>query len=252
MIRRFKDIQVNVRDAWEKLLTWMRIRKGSRFESYAEIDDDSGLISSEYESRGDAQSVIVKKADKSAQLDRLQEGFNQLVAQLEHINQNLTDNLTQQKDLVAKMAQMPRMMEHFPLAIENQQRTIELLNEQFKATSEKTAEFMDVLKKLPEESMRQTDTLISINRQLSVAADTDIIMNENFNKFNLTLEKLNQATMSQTDSVVQMSKTFEASDRYLKHLVAKQNKRFMWVFFVAVGVCVAAILSLITIIVFIK
>jgi len=49
-----------------------------------------------------------------------------------------------------------------------------------------------------------------------------------------------------------MSQTFEASDRYLKYLIAKQSKRFMWVFFTAVGVCVFAILALITIIVFIK
>jgi phage-related minor tail protein len=140
------------------------------------------------------------------------------------------------------------MMENFPAAIDNQRQTMELLSEQFKTSCAKTQEFVDLMKKMPEESMRQTDTLISINRQLGVSADTDIVLNENFVKFNATLEKLSQATESQTESVVQMSKTFAASDRYLKYLVDKQNKRFMLVFFVATGVCVLSIIALVTVI----
>ena len=49
-----------------------------------------------------------------------------------------------------------------------------------------------------------------------------------------------------------MSKTFAASDRYLKYLVAKQNKRFTLIFLIAVGVCVFAIISLLTIVAFLK
>jgi hypothetical protein len=41
-----------------------------------------------------------------------------------------------------------------------------------------------------------------------------------------------------------MSKTFAASDRYLKYIMSKQSKRFTWVFSIAIGVCVFAIIAL--------
>ena len=68
---------------------------------------------------------------------------------------------------------------------------------------------------------------------------------ENFNKFNDTLAKLDTDTVSQTDGIMQMSKTFAASDRYLKYIISRQNRRFMWVFMTALGVCVFAIIALV-------
>ena len=66
------------------------------------------------------------------------------------------------------------------------------------------------------------------------------------------MDKLNQWTVSQTDSIVQMSRTFATSDRYLKYILSKQNRRFMWVFIAAIGVCVMAILILTGIVIFLK
>jgi len=49
-----------------------------------------------------------------------------------------------------------------------------------------------------------------------------------------------------------MSKTFAASDRYLKYIISRQNKRFMWIFIAAISVCVTAILILAGIVVYLK
>jgi lipopolysaccharide/colanic/teichoic acid biosynthesis glycosyltransferase len=43
---------------------------------------------------------------------------------------------------------------------------------------------------------------------------------------------------------MQMSKTFAASDRHLKFVMSRQNKRFLWVFSIAMGICVFAIIVL--------
>jgi lipopolysaccharide/colanic/teichoic acid biosynthesis glycosyltransferase len=77
-------------------------------------------------------------------------------------------------------------------------------------------------------------------------------MAESFNKFKMTLDKMDESTISQTDGIIQMSKTFAASDRYLKYIMSKHNKRFMWIFIAAVSVCVACILILTGIIIFLK
>ena len=53
-------------------------------------------------------------------------------------------------------------------------------------------------------------------------------MAEGFNKFRMTLDRLNQNTVSNTEGILQMSRTFAASDRYLKYVVTKLNKRYAW------------------------
>jgi hypothetical protein len=87
---------------------------------------------------------------------------------------------------------------------------------------------------------------------LAAAADTDVQMAEGLNKFNETLEKMNRSTAGQTDSIMQMSKTFATSDRYLKYLVSKQNRRVAWLFVTAIGVCVLVVLILVGVIIYLK
>jgi chromosome segregation ATPase len=255
-----RDFQMSIQDIWERLLRRLRL-KPSSLDIFGEVDE-LGLLRNDLDAdRQDEQSassdtgtqVLVRKAaDKTQSLERLQEGFNRLIGQLEGINENLAQQARQQQDLIDKMSQLPKVVESFPSAITNQQRMIEHLSEQMETAAAANRQFTEAVKKIPDEAMRQTDALHSINRQLSALGDTDMVMNENFAKFNGALERLNASSVSQTDSVVQMSKTFAASDRYLKYLVARQNKRFMWIFFTAMGVCVFAILALITIIVFMK
>jgi lipopolysaccharide/colanic/teichoic acid biosynthesis glycosyltransferase len=51
--------------------------------------------------------------------------------------------------------------------------------------------------------------------------------------------------MDQTEGISQMNKTFAASDRYLKYIISRQHKRFMWVFVTAMSVCLLAIAALV-------
>jgi chromosome segregation ATPase len=248
---------MNIQDIWERIVR--RLGFGQRrFDVFGDVDElgllrtDSKRDDSFDSSDSAEQSLMRKPTDKSQSMERLQEGFNRLIGQLEGINENLAQQAHQQQELIDKISLLPKVVESFPSAITNQQRMIEHLSEQMEVAAAANRQFIDAVKKIPDEAMRQTDALHSINRQLSSLSDTDIAMNENFVKFNGALEKLSSATAGQTDGIVQMSQTFEASDRYLKHLVAQQNKRFTWIFFTAMGVCVFAILALITIIVFIK
>jgi len=248
---------MNIQDMWQKLLRRLGVGQ-RRFDIFGDVDE-LGLLrtdSRQEESfdRPDSaeQSLMRKPIDKTQSLERLQEGFNRLIGQLEGINENLAQQAYQQKELIDNISQLPKVVESFPSAIANQQRMVEHLSEQMEAAAAANRQFIDAVKKIPDEAMRQTDALHSMNRQLSSLADMDMAMNENFAKFNGAIEKLNAATAGQTDGIIQMSHTFEASDRYLKHLISQQSKRFTWIFFTAMGVCVFVILALITVIVFIK
>jgi len=249
-----------LKDFWSRTNSWLRSHKLFGAADYQPQIDDDGLISRNADSaeptaddRGAQNSQVMVKTvqpmDKTQSLEKLQEGFNKLIEQLQGINEHLNHHVSQNEDLMTRIEQLPKLLESFPAVVENQKQLIEQLLEQLKATSAKEQQFVDVVGKIPAETAKQTDCLVDIDHQLAAAADADVQMTESFNKFNETLDKLNQSTVGQTDSIMQMSKTFSTSDRYLKYIISRQNKRFMWVFITAVGVCVLAILILTAIII---
>ena len=248
---------------------WLRGLKFGGKEDYQPQLDTEGLLSpqtdgqnqdtrepSEQNEQAEQNSqVLVKKvapADKSQSLEKLQAGFDNLIDQLKGINEHLNQQVTQHQDLMGRMDKMPQLLESFPSVVENQKHLTEQLIEHLKTTAAKDQQFIEAVEKIPTETAKQTDALSDINNQLAAAADTDVQMAEGFNKFNQSLEKLDESTLGQTDSILQMSKTFSTSDRYLKYLISRQNKRFMWIFMTAIGVCVVVILILAGIILYLR
>lgn len=242
---------------------WLKAHNMSaRTDSQPEVDDE-GLIAQSADSaeaaandsNAEGSQAIVKPAqpvDRSQSLEKLQEGFNTLIEKLQAINEHLSRQLSLNEDLMSRIEQLPQLLENFPAVVENQKQITEQLLEQLKANAAKDQQFVDAVEKIPAETAKQTDALVDIDHQLAAAADTDVQMAESFNKFNETLDKLNQSTVGQTDSILQMSKTFATSDRYLKYIISRQNKRFAWIFIGAVSVCVAVILVLTGIIIYLR
>jgi chromosome segregation ATPase len=255
-----------IKDLWAQTGKWLRAHKiFSNGNSRPEVDDD-GLISQDAESvkAADAQGSpsaqqgdnlvvqAVPQIDKSESIEKLQRGIGKLAEQLGDINEHLGRQVTQHEELIGRIEKLPNLLESFPSVVESQKQLTDQLIEQLKSAAAKNHQFLDAVEKIPNETAKQTDALVGIDHQLGAAADTDVQMTESFNKFNQTLDKLNQSTLSQTDSIMQMSRTFSTSDRYLKYIVSRQNKRFLWVFVISLSVCVVVILILAGIILYLK
>ena len=254
---------MTLKDLWAKTSGWLRTQKVLKFPGYQPQLNDQGLISEDSnqaeqaldEKNTESNQALVKTVqpkDKTQSLEKLQEGFNKLLEQLQGINEHLNQQVGQHDSLMSRIEQLPKFLESFPAMVKNQKQIAEQMLEQLKATAAKEQQFMDTVEKMPTETAKQTDALVDIDHQLAAAADADVQMVENFNKFNETLEKLNQSTASQTDGIMQMSKTFATSDRYLKYIISRQNKRFMWIFVTSVSVCVLVILILTGIIIYLR
>ena len=257
---------MTIKDIWAETGNWLRSHKLSRIGNSQPDIDDEGLISQDAESTGTAvddvgrtgqqsDKLIVKAVppmDKHESLEKLHKGFNKLVEQLQDINEHLNRQVTQHEDLMGRIEQLPKLLESFPSVVENQKQITEQLLEQLRAAAAKNQQFLDAVERIPNETAKQTDALVDIDHQLGAAADADVQMAESFNKFNQTIDKLDQSTLAQTDSIMQMSRTFATSDRYLKYIVSRQNKRFVWVFITALSVCVAVILILTGIIIYLR
>jgi len=251
---------MTLKDFFEKTGNWLRAHKPAGRSGYQPEVDGEGLISEESETAEEEQAekssqVVVKTVQpksKSESLEKLQAGFDKLIEQLKGINEHLNHQVGQTEDLMSRIEQLPKLLESFPAVVEGQKKLTEELIEQFKAASVKQEQFVDIIEKIPKETAKQTDALVEIDHQLAAAADTDVQMAESFNKFTETLDKLNQSTNSQTEGIMQMSKTFAASDRYLKYIMSRQRKSFVWVLMIAMGVCATAILILTGIIIYLK
>jgi len=278
---------MTLKELWARTNNWLRAHKIYWFaDNQPEIDED-GLISEQVNSvepaevsadsgqrtadtklndkhaapKPDAESSVQypvsrietpESKNAAESLEKIREGFDKLVNQLQGINEHLNRQAEQHEALMGRIKQLPELLESIPAMVENQKKITEQLFEQLKSAAARNEQFMDAVEKIPSETARQTDALVNIDNQLAAAADIDVQMAENFNSFNQTLDKLNQSTISHTDGILQMSKTFAASDRYLKYIISKQSKRFMWIFIAAIGVCVAVILILTGIIIYLK
>lgn len=262
-------LTMTLKEFWSKTGDWFRGQGTAKSDKFEPAVDTDGLISldSDSEQAGEDKErpagedapqnhqVVVNAVgpvNKHEPIEKLQEGFNQLVEQLKGINQHLNQQVGQHEQLMSQLERLPRFLESFPAVVENQRKMTQELLEQVKWAMAKNQHFADVVNKIPTETAKQTDALVDINHQLAAAADTDVQMTESLNKFNETLEKLNRSTTGQTDSIMQMSKTFATSDRYLKYLVSKQNRRVAWLFVTAIGVCFLVVLILVGIIIYLK
>ncbi len=254
---------MTLKEIWTKASNWVGNHKPSMAAKYQPLIDDEGLISDSAEPEeadieektSKSNQVLVKTVqpmDKTQSLEKLQVSFDKLVEQLEGINNHLNRQAAQNEELMSRIEQLPKLLESFPAAVGNQKQLTEQLLEQLKATAITEQGFVETIEKIPTETAKQTDALADINHQLAAAADVDVQMNESFNKFNVILEKLNQNTAGQTEGIMQMSKTFAASDRYLKYVVSRQRKSFIWVVMISMGICLIVILILSGIILYLR
>jgi ABC-type transporter Mla subunit MlaD len=254
---------MTLREIWTGTSNWLRSRRYEHAGQCEPVLDNDGLLTmalepeEDFEGTRSARSprgpVVINPVttlERRESVEKLQEGFNRLIDQLQQINDHLNQQLSQHQELMGRVKQLPQLLESLPSAVENQKNLTSQLLEQLRTTAAKDQQFIDTVGKIPAETARQTDTLTLINHQLAAAADTDVQLAESFVKFKDTLERLNQNTVCNTQGIVQMSKTFAASDRYLKYVVTKLNKRYAWVLAIAISVCGAAVCTLAGIIIY--
>jgi methyl-accepting chemotaxis protein len=214
----------------------------------SQFDTDCSKIHTKSRKKPENAELIVKKVSAVERKDNVEvlgQAFNKLIDKLQGINEHLDKQIDQHEQLMERIEKLPDLLESLPNAVENQKQVVESLLEQLKTRAVKDRQFTETIEKIPSETAKQTNAVLEMNHKLSVATDIDAQMSENFNKFNKTLGKLDSDTVSQTESILRMNKTFTASDRYLKYIISKQGRRFMWIFMTSLAVCTFSIISLI-------
>jgi len=174
-----------------------------------------------------SQTAIRKKS--SAEM--FNDAVEKLVEKLEGINDNLDRQVQQNQQLVQRMDGVPDMLATMPQAIEEQRQA-------FARVAELLVQKVDHDEKVAED-------LAGIHEKVAVSTEIQSKMGDNFSKFSDTLDRLDQDTVSQTEWLQQISRTFLASERYMKYTLAKQQTRFYWIFGISIGICFLAIVGLV-------
>jgi len=222
------------------------------FDHHQPDVDDDGLLSHDSdpgypdgeEPHGKYLVKTVSRSDKRDAMEKLQDGFDSLLEQLQGIRDHLNSQVGQHQELMTRIENLPQWMQAVPDALEDQKKATREMLEQLKTSSARQEKLADVVAQIPAQTSKQTDALVAINHQLAAAADTDVQMVESFNNFYQSLDRLNESTRSHTDGIHQMTRTFALSERYLKYVVSRQNKRFLWVFAGSMAFCFTIICAL--------
>ncbi len=246
-----------VKDFFSKTGKRVKLVKFTKSEGFKPELNDSGMLRETSEEKTNrpihSRAAMVKSSPDSSrneQIEKLQDGFNRLIVKLENINDHLSKQVEHQQQLMERLDKLPQMFESFAPSIKSQQQLTEQMIAELKTSGMKNQQFIEAVESIPTETAKQTDALQSIDHQLAAAADCDVQMTQGFGKFKLALDKLDQSTTSQTDSIMQMSKTFAASDRYLKFIISRDKKRMFWLLVISLSVCVAVILIFVGIILY--
>jgi len=215
---------MTIKDIWSGTSKWLRSHSPSRSSNYKPDVDDDGLISQEAESTvtavddtgrtGQQSDKIVVKAIPPKDKHESLEKLHKGFNKLVEQLQDINEHLGRQ---VTQHENLMSRMEQLPSLLESFPSVVE--NQ----------------KRITEQLLEQLKSAAAKNQQFIDA-----------------VEKIPNETAKQTDSIMQMSRTFATSDRYLKYIVSRQNKRFMWVFIIALGICVAVILILTGIVIYLK
>ncbi len=242
---------------------WLRSHRYEPVGQCEPVLNSEGLLASHFDTSDDDMDhgssaagrdpVIVgtiTSMDRRDSVEKLQEGLNALVDQLDKINGHLNQQLQQNEELMGRVRELPEVLKSLPEAVENQKKMSAELLGQLRSNASRDKDFIEAIEQIPEQAARQTATLNTINHQLMASAEVDVQFAEGFQRFKGTLEKLNHNTVSNTEGILQMSKTFSASDRYLKYVITRQNRRYAWTLGIALGVCVCVVGALIGTIVY--
>lgn len=155
---------------------WLRFRRYENAGHCEPVLDNDGLLTMALEPQEDFEGTSsvrsphgpvmvnsVTTLDRREPAEKLQEGFNRLIGQLEQINDHLSQQLSQHQELMGRVKQLPQLLESLPSAVENQKKLTNQLFEQLRITAAKDQQFIETVSQIPAETARQTDTLTLIN-----------------------------------------------------------------------------------------
>ncbi len=216
---------------WKRMGGWLRRPQTSRDGLEVVHHDAEGLVVDPLEDKdaNDAHSTLSTRGNKKeVQLATLEGSFNRLVEVLESLNNNVTRQHDQNKDLIDHLAQTSNLMRALPENVEAQGRSVQNLAQEIKEHTLRNQQVVEIVKALPDLNRQQVDRLGDIAHQMEDSVESGARMAESFNRFDGTVQGMLSNSKAQTISLANMGEMFEKNEQQLHTLIRQQNRRFTW------------------------
>ena len=216
---------------WKRMGGWLRRPQTSRDGLEVVHHDAEGLVVDPLEDKdaNDAHSTLSTRGNKKeVQLATLEGSFNRLVEVLESLNNNVTRQHDQNKDLIDHLAQTSNLMRALPENVEAQGRSVQNLAQEIKEHTLRNQQVVEIVKALPDLNRQQVDRLGDIAHQMEDSVESGTRMAESFNRFDGTVQGMLSNSKAQTVSLANMGEMFEKNEQQLHTLIRQQNRRFTW------------------------
>ncbi len=250
------QVQMLLKNILQGTTNWLRNRRYETIDHCGPALDDNGLLIDELDNEGAVACVggvpprsvpvqAVTTLERRESTEKIQEGFNRLVDQLQRINDHLGQQLNQHEELMSRVRQLPQLLESFPQMVDGQRQLSNDLIDQIKMTAARQEQFLNAVGQIPTETARQTRTLGAIHSQLEAAAQTDTELVTCFGRVGRTLDQLDTNTADNTAGMRKFRKSAAARDRYMALALSKFQRRIVWLFAGFAVLCVAAVFAII-------
>ena len=216
---------------WKRMGGWFGRSQTSRDGLEVVHHDAEGLVVDPVEEKGtnDAPATLSTHGNKKeVQLAALEGSFNRLVDVLESLNDNVTRQHDQNKDLIDHLTQTGDFMRALPENVEAQGRSVQNLAQEIKEHTLRNQQVVEIVKALPDLNRQQVDRLGDIAHQMEDSVESGARMAESFNRFDGTVQGMLSNSKAQTVSLANMGEMFEKNEQQLHTLIRQQNRRFTW------------------------
>ena len=220
---------MSIATIWNRVGAWLkRCEKHDSSAQAVQLDGQRSLVQPENSKpTAEPAGALVTHSDKTEQkLQTIEDGFNRLVDGLGDINKTMIQQQDQHLVIQKSLQELPRMVESLPRALEAQGGIVEQLTDQLRDQSARNQEVIAAIGTLPEQARFQGDKLGQISHHLQTTRETETEMLIHMKAQSLSMESVGQL--------------LEKSESRLQEVLTQQQRRFTWLFTLAISLSIIA------------
>lgn len=232
---------------WTRVGHWFKAagRGAAADDSLGELSPPKLLNEEEAAPQGDNGSgemaPLSKRRQREAALEKLQEGYEQVVVLMGSIHTHLQAQDERTQQIADALTTLAETTGRLPEVAEGQSQQLATIATHLEVGNDRARRWEQTLFDLPKLAEAQRDTLESIGRELEAKRHSETRMAETLDGLGGAVQSLGESSTASSRTLKELQQAAAERDDGLHTLMKEQNKRFIWLFVVTLLLAAAAI-----------